>query len=250
MSESHPSSRVSNPSFQLPPPAEAPTRCPLGVSGLDAALGGGIARGRVHEIYAGGPAEEACAQGFALMLALGMGRTGHIVWVAERRTGSRAASLYGPGLAELGADPARLLGVTVADEAMLLKAAADVARAPAAGTLVVAPGPTPKRIDLTATRRLTLFAERSGVTVILLRGIGEQAPSAAETRWMVSAAPSTLIEGDVPGGPALRVDLVRRKGGPPSPGWRLEWDRDACGFSGAALSGGVSADDGVGLLAG
>jgi len=220
------------------------------VSGLDAALGGGIARGRLHEIYAGGPAEEASAQGFALMLALGMGRDGHIVWVSERGKRASGASLYGPGLVELGADPARLLCVTVADEAMLLKAAADVARAPAAGTLVVAPGSTPKRIDLTATRRLTLFAERSGVTVILLRGVGEQAPSAAETRWLVAAAPSTLIEGDVPGGPALRVDLVRRKGGPPSCGWRLEWDRDAHGFTGAALPGAVSAEDGVGRLAG
>lgn len=245
MTESHISQRVASPAFPLPVAPWA--RRPLGVAGLDAALGGGIARGRLHEIYAAGVGDETSAQGFALMLALRGGWDGHIVWVAERRAAGR---LHAPGIAELGADPGRLLCVTVKDEAALLKAAADVARSPAAGTLVVAPGLRPKRIDLTVTRRLTLFAERSGVTAILLRGIGEQMPSAAETRWLVAAAPSTPLEADAPGGPAFHVDLVRRKGGSPSLGWRLEWDRDRLGFQGAGLSGAVPADAGVGRLAG
>lgn len=234
---------------RLPPPtvpAAPPPRHPLGVAGLDAALGGGIARGRLHEIYMASTEDAASALGFALMLAMTAGRGGHIVWVTERR----GAGLHAPGLAELGANPGRLLFVTVRDEATLLKAAADVARAPGAETLVVAPAGTPQRIDLTVTRRLTLFAERSGVTVVLVRGTGAQAPSAAETRWLVAATPSTPLEADAPGRPAFRVDLVRRRGGPPSTGWRLEWDRDGACFRDASLSGARPADAGVGRLAG
>lgn len=215
-------------------------RVALDGADLDAALGGGLERGRLHEAYAVEEADLVAAAGFALMLALRVGgRSGNIVWLSERRRDG--APLHGPGVAELGADPARLLFVTVPDERTLLKAAADVVRSPAAGTAVIVPGPRPRHLDLTATRRLTLFAERSGVTVLLVRGLEAEAPSAAATRWRVAAAPSTPLLADAPGGPAFAVDLVRRRGGPPSVGWRLEWDRDALGFA-AALSGAVAAD--------
>ena len=137
-----------------------------------------------------------------------------------------------------------MLFVSVPDEKMLLKAAADVVRSPAAGTAVIAPSSRPRHLDLTATRRLMLFAERSGVTVLLLRGVSAETPSAAATRWRIAAAPSTPLEADAPGAPAFAADLVRRRGGAPSPGWRLEWDRDLAGFSAAPLSGAVADDAG------
>lgn len=228
----------------------AVARFPLGLEPLDAALGGGLARTRLHEIYAASEADLASATGFALMLALRAGgHSGNIVWLAQADEVARLGPLYPPGLAELGADPARLLFVTVKDEAMLLKAAADVVRSPAAGTAVIAPAARPRKLDLTATRRLTLFAERSGVTAILLRGAGEATSSAAMTRWQVAAAPSRALEADAPGAPAFAADLVRRRDGPPSPGWRLEWDRDALAFATAPLSGAVPAEAGGGYLA-
>lgn len=244
-------------SFPLPPdPGRLPiaaanshARFALGVDALDALLGGGLERGRLHEFHASAEEDLPSMAGFALMLALRAGgRAGNIVWLAETRR--RDGLLHGPGVAELGADPARFLFVTVPDETMLLKAAADVVRSPAAGTAVIAPSSRPRRLDLTATRRLMLFAERSGVTVLLLRGTGEEAPSAAATRWRIAAAPSTPLEADAPGAPAFFVDLVKRRGGAPLPGWRLEWDRDAVGFSGAPLSGDLAADAGERLLAG
>ena len=229
--------------------AQTHARFPLGAAALDAMLEGGLERGRLHELHAAAEADVPGMTGFALMLALRAGgRSGNIVWLTETRR--KDGLLYGPGLAELGADPARILFVTVPDEKMLLKAAADVVRSPAAGTAVIAPGPRPRHLDLTATRRLMLFAERSGVTVLLLRGVSEEAPTAAATRWRIAAAPSTPLEADAPGAPAFAVDLVRRRGGAPSPGWRLEWDRDAASFRPAPLSGAVAADDGGRLLAG
>ncbi|MDO6416466.1 hypothetical protein Q4F19_18930 [Sphingomonas sp. BIUV-7] len=234
------------PGLQLsasPLTAEPCVRFALGSPPLDAMLGGGLQRGQLHEVHAASDEDLASMAGFALMLALRAGgRTGHIVWLAEAKRGD--GLLHGPGVVELGADPARLLFVTVRDEKSLLKAAADVVRSPAAGTAVIAPGPRPRHLDLTATRRLMLFAERSGVTVLLLRGLGEEMPSAAATRWRVAAAPSTPLEADAPGAPAFAVDLVKRRGGVPSPGWRLEWDRDAASFRPAPLSSTVAADDG------
>ncbi len=244
MSESHTLPAGRSPALALPIPAEPPTRQPLGVAGLDAALGGGIARGRVHELYASGPCDAPTTAGFALMLATKAGgANGHIIWLGPRETVP-----HGPGLAELGLPVARMLFVCVKGEKALLKAAADIVRSPAAGTWVVDASACGKAIGLTDSRRLTLFAERSGVTALLLRGGGEQLPSSAETRWLVSAAPSTPIEWGAPGGPAFAVDLVRRRGGPPSPGWRLEWDREHGRF--ATLSGAIPADAGLGLLAG
>ncbi|WP_174273202.1 ImuA family protein, partial [Sphingomonas bacterium] len=217
-----------------------------GVAGLDAALGGGIARGRVHELYAGTIEDCPSAAGFALMLALKAGGpAGTLIWLGPRRTLPHA-----PGLVELGVAVERLLFVSVAGGKALLKAAADILRSPAAGTLVVDASAHGKAIDLTASRRLTLFAERSGVTALLLRGVGAQLPSSAETRWLVTAAPSTPIEAEAPGAPAFAVDLVRRRGGPPSHGWRLEWDRDAAAFREQALPGAVPADAGARRLAG
>lgn len=249
MNESRPSPPALGHQLSAFPTAGPCTRFSLGAETLDAMLGGGLERGRLHEVHAAGEHDLPSMAGFALMLALRAGgRGGNIVWLAEARRGHDL--LHGPGVAELGADPARMLFVSVPDEKMLLKAAADVVRSPAAGTAVIAPSSRPRHLDLTATRRLMLFAERSGVTVLLLRGVSAETPSAAATRWRIAAAPSTPLDADAPGAPAFTADLVRRRGGAPSPGWRLEWHRDLAGFSAAPLSGAVAADAGERRLAG
>lgn len=232
--------------FAHPAPIASPPRVPLGVERLDAALGGGLAQARLHEIWPAAVDDAPSAAGFALMLALrASGGKGTIVWIGQEK--ARMGALYPPGLAELGIDPARLLFVTAPDEKAMLRAAGDVARSPAAAVAVIAPaGPAPL-LDLTASRRLTLFAERSGTTALLLRIADPQAPSAAITRWRVAAAPSRALDANAPGHTAFRLDLVRQRGGTPSLGWQLEWDRDRARF--APLSRFVAADAGGGYLA-
>lgn len=224
----------------------APARFALGVERLDAALGGGLAKARLHELWPASPDDAPGAAGFALMLALrASGKGDTIVWIGQDQ--GRQGALYSPGLIELGIDPARILFVTAPDEKSLLRAAGDVVRSPAAAVAVIAPtGPAPL-LDLTASRRLTLFAERSGTTAILLRTTDPRAPSAAITRWRVAAAASQALEANAPGFPAFAVDLVRQRGGAPSSGWRLEWDRDRAEF--APLPRAVAADDGGEYLA-
>jgi protein ImuA len=223
-----------------------PSRFALGLEPLDAALGGGLARARLHEIWPSIVDDVPSATGFALMLALrAIGDKGAIVWVGQEH--GRAGMLYPPGLAELGIDPARILFVAAPDEKALLRAAGDVVRSPAAAVAVIAPaGPAPL-LNLTASRRLTLFAERSGTTAILLRTADPQTPSAATTRWRVAAAPSQALEANAPGKTAFNLDLLRQRGGAPSHGWQVAWDRDRARF--APLSRAVAADAGGGYLA-
>jgi protein ImuA len=228
--------------------AAPPSRFALGPVRLDALLGGGLGRARLHEMWPAEAVDHPNAIGFALMLAIrAAGEGSTIAWIAQEEGRRLAGSLYPPGLAELGVDPGRFLYVTAPDETSLLRAAADVVRSPAIGCAVIAPGVKTRGFTLTATRRLTLFAESSGVTALLLRPVDPNAPSAAATRWRIAAAPSQLLEADAPGHPAFAVDLIRQRSGAPSAGWRLEWHRDAALF--AQISGGLSAEAGRRLLA-
>ena len=227
-------------------PIVPPRRFALGVGPLDAALGGGLAQARLHELWPATADDAPSAAGFAMMLALRASSAGGtIVWIGQEHP--RQGVLYPPGLRELGVDPAHILFVTTPDEKALLRTAGDVVRSPAAAVAVIAPAGPASMLDLTATRRLTLFAERSGTTTILLRTSDPQGPSAAATRWRVAAALSQAMEANAPGHPAFAIDLIRQRGGTPSPGWRLEWDRDRAEF--AALSRIVAAGAGGGYLA-
>ena len=57
-------------------------RCPFGIASLDAALGGGLVRGRVHEFYAAEGDDAASAAGFTLGVAMGMTDPGGtVLWL-------------------------------------------------------------------------------------------------------------------------------------------------------------------------
>lgn len=200
---------------------DAERRVPLGTPALDAALGGGLARGRLHEIFAADPADAVAAAGFAAMLATRL--PGAVLWLRE--AGGSWGVPYPPGLAEIGLDPARLILATLPDITALLRAAAEAARASGLGVVIAATRGNPRPLDLTASRRLALAAERAGATVLLTRIGAEEAPSAARTRWRVAAAPSTPLAGMASGAPTLRLELPRRRGGPPAGPWTMEWDR-------------------------
>lgn len=214
----------------------------LGHEGIDQALGGGLTRGRLHEVFAIDPDDASSAAGFAAMLALRLG--GPLLWLRAEAAEACSGTLYVPGLCEIGIDPAALILGVLPNPLALLRAAADVARSPTVGAAVIELWRSPRSLDLTATRRLALAAEASGVTLLLLRTDAEPTPSAAHTRWAVRAAASTPMEGDAPGHPALEVELLRQRAGPAGGDWLVEWDREQAIFRDqrtgiAALSGAV-----------
>lgn len=202
---------------------------PLGHAVVDAVLGGGLAGGRLHEIFAE-EEDAASGAGAAALLGLIAGAGRPLLWLRTETAQKRAGRIHATGLGELGIDPAAMLLVLVPDEAALLHAAAEAARCAGLGALLIEGWGQMRRLDLTASRRLMLAAEASGVTVLLLRIAAAPAASVADTRWRVAAAPSEALEADAPGAPAFELELMRRRAGPPAGPWRLEWDRDRLCF--------------------
>src|SRR5690606_37333979 len=153
---------------------------------LDAALGGGLMRGRVHELFAAEAGDGPSAAGFAAMVALRtVGRRAPIFWLRTDESERQDGAIHAPGLAGLGGDPDSLVLGQAPDPRTLLRSAADAARCPGLGALIVECRGKCAGLDLTASRRLALAVEQSGVTLFLLRLDAQPIPSAADTRWAV-----------------------------------------------------------------
>ncbi|MDB5679483.1 hypothetical protein [Sphingomonas bacterium] len=226
-------------------PRDEALRFATGHAGIDACLGGGLGRGRLHEVVAE-DGEAGSAAGFAAMLGLRAGEGKPLFWLRTEAAERRCGRLYATGLGELGIAGGTVLVGLVADDAALLKAANGAARCAGLGALLVECWGDPKALDLTATRRLMLAAEASGVTVLLLRMAAAESPSAADTRWRVAAAPSVpLADGTpagAPGHPVFEIELLRRRAAPAGATWRVEWNRERHAFQDPAtapLSGAV-----------
>ena len=207
-----------------------------GVAALDTALAGGLAYGRVHELYAAQDEDAAAATGFALALltamADGEGRTA--LWLRSHRAMRRSGVVQANGCCDLGARPETCLFAMISDTKDLLKAAVDGLRSGALGAVVVETHGRLPELDLTASRRLALAAEKSGTTLFLLCSGTEPVPSAAETRWRVAAAPSRALPANAPGAPVFAIELLRQRSGPSGLSWQLEWNRDRRIFTEAA----------------
>jgi protein ImuA len=200
---------------------------PLGLPGIDRALpGGGLARGCLHELC--GAADRGAALGFATAL-LGrlMAAGGHVVWIGPRD------ELFAPGLAELGLAAERLIMVRARAQGARLWALEEALRSPGLAAALA----EVDRLSLTESRRLQLAAEAKGVSALLLRPPGAGAtPSAAATRWLIEAAPSTAIVSAATHGaaggaerafgpPHWRVNLLRCRGGRTG-SWRVAWRQE------------------------
>ncbi|WP_233384861.1 hypothetical protein [Methylobacterium sp. C25] len=210
-------------------------RFPLGMPDLDDWLGGGLARGALHELYAERVADGAAAAGFGLGVAARAAGRRPLVWARQDLVGVETGQLHGAGLAAFGLDPAALILVRVRDPTAALRATAEAARCAAIGAALVEIWGEPRVLDLKASRRLALAAAASGVTLVMIRLQAEPAPSAAASRWSVAAAASVPLEANAPGRPAFAISLLRHRAGLGRRNWRLEWDRDSAAFAPTSL---------------
>jgi protein ImuA len=185
---------------------------PLGIAAIDGALGGGLARGALHEIATAGEAHLAAAAGFALAVAARSARKS-TVWIAEDMALAESGTLYGPGLNVFGVVPEHLLTVAAARTRDLLWAMEEALRCRAVSAVIgeLRHG----EIDSVAVRRLSLAAAESGALALLLRASPPSDASTAATRWTVSAAPND----------SLTIELTRNRRGPLG-AWTLQWSDD------------------------
>ncbi len=200
---------------------------------VDAWLTQGMAAAQLHEVFATVD-DSASGAGFAIATILAA-RAAPVMWLRTEASERQGGRLHATGLVEMGLDVSSLVLGLVDDEASLLRAAADAARCHGLGTLIMESWGRAAGIDLTATRRLMLAAEASGVTILSLRVGAEPVPSAAASRWRVAACRSRPLEADAPGKPAFDIELLRRRGGQAGLRWRVEWDRDAYIFDKTAF---------------
>jgi protein ImuA len=211
--------------------AYSPRRVALGHTDVDATLQGGLALGAMHEVFADAGRQSAAATGFVVGLAGRVSARRPLVWVRQDFTEIESGALSMSGWAELGLDPRFLVTVRAADMDTALRTAADALACDALGVVVLEVWGEARQLDLVASRKLTLAAQASGVTGLLVRMAAEPQPSTAETRWIVRAAhspPAALWSAW--GAPVFDAQLVRNRHGPVGR-WIMEWKCDECLFA-------------------
>jgi protein ImuA len=202
----------------------------LGHKAADALLRGGLAVAAVHEVFAEGH-QGAAATGFVAGIAARISSRKPLVWVRQDFAEVESGALSPSGLVELGLDPRCLVTVRAADVESALRSTADALACDALGAVVLEVFGDPRQLDLVASRKLTLSAQASGVTALLLRLGATLAPSTAETRWIVRAAHSPpALPWNAWGAPLCDAQLVRNRHGPVGR-WIMEWKCDECLFS-------------------
>ena len=187
-------------------------------------------RAALHEVLAvPGHANAAAGVGLALAAQHRRGREGcwdrAILWVRHRMVAMETGDPLGDGLATFAVDPGHVVFVRLQTSRDVLRAGLEGARCDALGAVVIE---MKDAIDLTASRRLKLAAERSGVTLIMVRHSDVTIPNAAQIRWLVRAAPSGPSAWRRP---TFDVTLLKHPAGLPERRWIVEWDRDRRQFS-------------------
>ena len=203
---------------------------PLGAEAIDAALGGGLAFGSLHELAPAAPLHLGAAMGFALTLAARADTRKHILWIQPDFAGTEAGMLYGPGLTALGLPMERVLLLRVARPVDVLWAMEEGLKSRVLSAVVAELTDEGAAADLTATRRLVLAARDGGGLGFLLRHRISPEPSAAATRWQIAAARS---EPDAFGGlgrTAFTLSLLKNRRGPLG-SWTIKWDHHERVFS-------------------
>ena len=190
-----------------PAPLEPRTSASRWSPGLPCALHG--------EIFAGGGEASGAALALALALdSLPPGERG-VLWVQDTASLRLTGRPYRHGLP--AALRNRLIHAVAAKPEDALFALEEGVRCRELACVIGEIAGNPKALDFTASRRLTLAAERHGVALFLVRLDAARDLSSARMRWQVAAAPSLPPRWNAaaPGAPAWRAELFRARTHPP-----------------------------------
>jgi protein ImuA len=169
---------------------------------------GGLALGALHEMIEGGPSAEFAGAATLFVAGIAARLKGPVLWCLSRR------DLFAPGLMNAGLHPDRVIYAETFREREVLAVMEEGLREQGLAAVV---GEV-TRLGLTASRRLQLAAEASGVPGL---------PSAAVTRWRIAPFASHAPPTSGLGRARWHVELLRCRGGEPH-----SWIVEACDAKG------------------
>ena len=201
---------------------------PFGLAEIDGHLPeGGLPQAALHEISGGGPdaVHGAAASLFAAGILARLDRPPlqrPVLWCTARR------DLFAPGLACAGLHPDRVIHAVADDDRTVLLVMEEALRHPGLSAVVGEVASLP----MTASRRLVLAAEKTGVMALALRRRREGKPddtglTAAYSRWCVTPLPSAPLPAPGLGRARWQIDLTRCRNAAPE-----TWMMEACDAQG------------------
>nr|WP_243414998.1 hypothetical protein [Altererythrobacter segetis] len=183
----------------------------------------GLGGARHSEVFAS--AREASGAAAALALAMDGLELGQrsVLWVQDTAALRLGGRPYRPGLPE----PLRhrLIHVAARTPEDLLFALEEGVRCRDLAFVIGELAGNPKALDFTASRRLSLAAEKHGVPLVLVRLDAARDLGSARMRWQVRSAPSLGPRWNpfAPGPPRWQAELFRARGHTPGE-WILRDD--------------------------
>lgn len=171
---------------------------------------GGLALGALHEVAGGGDGAIDGASAALFSAGIAARTTGPVLWCLTK------PDLFPPFLTRVGLALDRVIFVEAPNETMLLDCFEECLRQKGVGAVIGEVA----RLPMTASRRLQLAAESSGVLGIALRRWRRQSeatdfghPTAAATRWRVSPLPSVPLPVQGVGRARWMLELLRARAG-------------------------------------
>jgi protein ImuA len=166
------------------------------------------ARPTLSEIFAVQPRDAAWA-GFVLAQ---LNPAKPLLWVQERMAILESGRIHPPGLGL-----PNLIHVEARDTRTALWAMEEGVRCAGLSAVIGEIWGDPAALDFTATRRLAVAAERSGVAAFLIRLGGHANLSGARMRWRIASLPSLAhpFDARAPGPSVWDAELFRARGLPP-----------------------------------
>ena len=139
-----------------------------------------------------------------------------LLWVQERMAIIESGRIYPPGLGD-----SEIIHVEARDAKLALWAMEEGLRCSGLSGVIGELWGDPASLDFTATRRLAVAAERSGVSCWLIRLGGAPNLSGARMRWRIGSMPSIAnpLDARASGSPAWEAELFRARGFQPG-----RWD--------------------------
>jgi protein ImuA len=175
-------------------------------------------RPTLSEVFAAHPRDG----GWAGFLLGQVDRSKPLLWIQDRMAILETGRIHPPGLPS-----PNLIHVEARDARDALWAMEEGVRCGGLSAVIGELWGDPRALDFTATRRLAVASERSGVPCWLVRLGGTANLSGARMRWRIASMPSLAnpLDARAPGPPAWDAELFRARGVPPGR-WSLAHEGD------------------------